>query len=51
MATTDLFQTVFSLMDEALDGYVISTSADVIAFITPVLTSLLIIWIAIWGYE
>ncbi|EII7348621.1 type IV secretion system protein [Salmonella enterica subsp. enterica serovar Kentucky] len=40
----------FKLFDEALDTYVTSTVGDVIAFISPIFTSMMILWIAIWGY-
>lgn len=50
MASTNLFVRIFSRVDGAMTSYVANTSADVIAFLTPIFTSLLIIWIAIWGY-
>lgn len=50
MASTNLFQRVFERIDGALDAYVISTAGEVIEFIAPIFTSLMIIWIAIWGY-
>lgn len=50
MASTNLFEAIFDKVDQALDTYITSTAGDIISFITPVFTSLLIIWIAIWGY-
>lgn len=50
MADTDLFQAVFDLVDDALDHYVITTAGDIINFVTPIFTSMMIIWVAIWGY-
>lgn len=46
----DLFQGLFELVDDSLDTYITSTAGDVIAYITPIFTSLLIVWVAIWGY-
>ncbi|EJE4183742.1 type IV secretion system protein [Vibrio parahaemolyticus] len=50
MASTDLFEAIFDKVDMALDTYIVSTVGDLIAFITPIFSNLLIIWIAIWGY-
>jgi len=50
MASTNLFEAIFDKVDQALDTYITSTAGDIISFITPIFTSLLIIWIAIWGY-
>lgn len=33
-----------------MDQYIINTATDLIAYISPIFTSLLIVWIAIWGY-
>jgi len=41
---------IFDEIDLVLDTYVIDTSTVVINSVTPIFTSLLIIWIAIWGY-
>lgn len=49
MAST-IFERMFDMIDTALDNYVVNTSGDLIAFITPIFSSLMIIWIAIWGY-
>lgn len=50
MASTNLFEAIFDKVDTALASYVTSTAGDVISFITPIFTSLMILWIAIWGY-
>ncbi|MDW2116365.1 type IV secretion system protein [Vibrio sp. 1731] len=50
MASTNLFEAIFDKVDTALDTYIVSTVGDIIAFINPIFSSLLIIWIAIWGY-
>lgn len=46
----DLFQKIFELVDITLATYIYDTAARVIGFVKPIFTSLLIIWIAIWGY-
>ncbi|MDW2328405.1 type IV secretion system protein, partial [Vibrio sp. 1401] len=46
----NFFQATFDLVDRALEGYVFDTATNIISFISPIFTSLLIIWIAIWGY-
>jgi type IV secretion system protein VirB6 len=46
----NLFEGMFAVVDQALDQYIINTATDLIAYISPIFTSLLIVWIAIWGY-
>lgn len=46
----NLFEGMFSVVDRALDKYITDTATDLIAYITPMFTSMLIVWIAIWGY-
>jgi len=46
----NLFQKVFEKVDTTLDSYVIDTAGALIDFITPLFTSAMVIWIAIWGY-
>jgi len=46
----NLFEGIFAIVDQALDQYVINTVTDLIAYISPIFTSMLIVWIAIWGY-
>lgn len=50
MITTNLFQRAFERIDNALNDYIITSATQVIDFIAPIFTSLMIIWIAIWGY-
>lgn len=50
MASTNLFEEIFLLVDDTLDTYIIDTAEHVVKFITPIFTSLVIIWVAIWGY-
>lgn len=50
MASTNLFQAIFAKVDSALDSYIVNTAGDIITFIAPIFTSMMIIWIAIWGY-
>lgn len=46
----DLFQGIFDLIDTTLGTYVIDTATNSINFVKPIFQSLMIIWIAIWGY-
>ncbi|MDF5474159.1 type IV secretion system protein, partial [Vibrio parahaemolyticus] len=46
----NFFQATFDLVDRILASYVFDTATKVISFISPIFTSLLIVWIAIWGY-
>ncbi|MDT0502342.1 MULTISPECIES: type IV secretion system protein [unclassified Halomonas] len=46
----NLFEGMFSVVDQALDQYIVNTATDLIAYITPMFTSMLIVWVAIWGY-
>lgn len=46
----DLFQGAFELVETALDTYISSTVGDVVAYIAPIFTSMMILWIAVWGY-
>lgn len=50
MSSTNLFERIFFKVDESLASYITDTAGDIIAFISPIFTSLLIIWIAVWGY-
>lgn len=43
----NLFEGMFSVVDQALDQYIVNTATDLIAYITPMFTSMLIVWIAI----
>ncbi|WP_175548477.1 type IV secretion system protein, partial [Vibrio parahaemolyticus] len=46
----NFFQATFDLVDRILASYVSDTATNIISFISPIFTSLLIVWIAIWGY-
>lgn len=48
--TMNFFQATFELVDRSLDSYISDTATNVISFISPIFTSMLIIWITIWGY-
>lgn len=48
--TTNIFERIFDKVDTALATYVTDTATNVISFTGPIFTSLLIVWIAIWGY-
>ncbi|MBE8168160.1 MAG: type IV secretion system protein [Shewanella sp.] len=50
-ATSNLYQSIFSMVDKALNNYVQQGSARMIEFLVPVFTSMMIIWVAIWGYS
>jgi len=50
MADSTLFDRIFNTVDAALNTYITTTATDMINFVTPIFTSLMIIWIAIWGY-
>ncbi|GGO83783.1 VirB6 type IV secretion protein [Marinobacterium nitratireducens] len=50
MSSTNLFEAIFSKVNTTLDNYVTSTAGDIISYVTPLFTSMMIIWVAIWGY-
>ncbi len=50
-ATSNLYQSIFGMVDQALNNYVQQGSARMIEFLVPVFTSMMIIWVAIWGYS
>ncbi len=50
MATT-LFTDIFHDINLALTNYVATTSGDVISFISPIFTNMMIVSVAIWGYQ
>ena len=45
-----LYQDMFRVIDEALDGFVFDSIANLVAVAAPVFTSLVVIFCAIWGY-
>ncbi len=50
-AQSNLYQSIFSMVDKALGNYVQQGSSRLIDFLLPIFSSLMIIWIAIWGYN
>ncbi|MCL1079065.1 type IV secretion system protein [Parashewanella spongiae] len=50
-ATSNLYQSIFHMVDKSLNNYVQQGSARMIEFLVPVFTSMMIIWVAIWGYS
>lgn len=46
----NFFQATFDLVDRILASYISDTATNIISFLSPIFSSLLIIWIAIWGY-
>lgn len=46
----DFFQTMFSTVDTALASHVVNGSTALISLLSPIFTSMVIIWITIWGY-
>lgn len=51
MQTSTPFENIYNYVDALLSSYVTTTSEDIIVFINPIFTSLLIIWITIWGFS
>ena len=49
-AKSNLYQGIFDLVDRALHNYVQQGSERLIHFLVPLFSSLMIIWLAIWGY-
>ncbi|RLV58384.1 type IV secretion system protein [Parashewanella curva] len=47
---SNLYQGIFHAVDRALNDYVQQGSERLIHFLLPLFTSLMIIWLAIWGY-
>ncbi|MGB0893796.1 MAG: type IV secretion system protein [Parashewanella sp.] len=50
-ATSTLYRSIFSLVDQALHNYVQQGSARLIQYLIPVFTSMMILWVVIWGYS
>ncbi|WP_133408259.1 type IV secretion system protein [Parashewanella tropica] len=50
-ATSNLYRSIFSLVDQALHNYVQQGSARLIQYLIPVFTSMMILWVVIWGYS
>lgn len=49
MAEVDPFRMIFSTVDNALDSYVVDTVSRVIEFLVPIFTSMMILFVAMWG--
>lgn len=45
-----LYESIFANVDSALNSYIVDTVGNIINFATPLFTSMLIVWIALWGY-
>jgi type IV secretion system protein VirB6 len=45
-----LYQDMFQIIDEVLDGFVFESVANLVAIVAPLFTSLVVIACAIWGY-
>jgi type IV secretion system protein VirB6 len=46
----NFFQAMFSTVDTALASHVVNGSTALISLLSPIFTSMVIIWITIWGY-
>ena len=47
---SNLVGELYDLVDTTLNSFVINGSQDVITSITPIFSSLLLLWVVIWGY-
>jgi len=47
---TNLFQRIFANIDDSLATYIIDTVTRVVGFATPLFTSMMIVFVVIWGY-
>lgn len=47
---TNLFQSIYDKVDHELTGYIFNMSSNVIDFILPIFSNLVLIWVVIWGY-
>ncbi|NHX33716.1 type IV secretion protein, partial [Escherichia coli] len=46
---TNLFVRIFANVDSALSTYITDTVGNVIGYASPLFTSMMIVWIAMWG--
>ncbi|EBB7459389.1 type IV secretion protein, partial [Salmonella enterica] len=46
---TNLFVRIFANVDSALSTYITDTVSNVIGYASPLFTSMMIVWIAMWG--
>jgi len=47
---SNFFEGIFTLIDKSLDAFIIDKAALPIDFITPVFSSMMIVWVVLWGY-
>lgn len=47
----DVFTKLFAAADNILNNYAYTAAESMIEWVTPIFTSLMIVWIAIWGYQ
>ncbi|MCO5344833.1 type IV secretion system protein [Aeromonas veronii] len=47
---TNLFERIFANVDDALNTYVVDTVGNVVGFASPLFTSMMIVFVAMWGY-
>ncbi len=48
--STNLFERIFANVDDALNTYVVDTVGNVVGFASPLFTSMMIVFVAMWGY-
>lgn len=48
--STNLFVRIFVLVNDTLNNYITTASTSAINFATPIITSMLLVWIVMWGY-
>lgn len=48
--STNLFERIFANVDDALNTYVVDTVGNVVSFASPLFTSMMIVFVAMWGY-
>ncbi|WP_218938245.1 hypothetical protein [Parashewanella tropica] len=46
-----LYQSIFHMVDHALNNYINQGAVRMIHYLLPLFSSLMIIWIAVWGYS
>lgn len=47
---TNLFKNIFFILDESLNTYIVDTVGNIITFASPLFTSMMIVFVAMWGY-
>lgn len=45
-----IFSYIFTLVDNALNSYVVDTSTKVVELMLPLFNSMIMLWVVIWGY-